>query len=86
VPCSDPRALPDSAKVAISLAVNAAFRDANAPAMLTIMTIRKNITGNLLLTPSAQTLTTDITAHLPAITEDALNVHPSLLPPRLNEK
>jgi hypothetical protein len=54
--------------------------------MLTITTVRKNMTGNLLLTPSAQTLATDITVYLPAITEAALKVYPSLLPPCLNEQ
>jgi hypothetical protein len=50
------------------------------------MTVHKNMMANLLLTPSAQTLATDITIYLPAITEAALKVYPSLLPPRLNEK
>jgi hypothetical protein len=42
--------------------------------------------GNLLLTPSAQTLTADITTHLLGITEATLKVYPSLLPPHLNKK
>jgi hypothetical protein len=54
--------------------------------MLTITTVCKNMMGNLLLTPSTQTLTTDITAYLLAITEATLKVHPSLLLPHLNEK
>jgi hypothetical protein len=53
--------------------------------MLTITTVCKNMMGNLLLTPSSQTLTADITTHLPAITEAALKVHHSLLPPCLKD-
>jgi hypothetical protein len=54
--------------------------------MLTIMTICKNMTGNLLLTPSTQTLTANITIYLLAIIEATLKVYPSLLPLCLNEK
>jgi hypothetical protein len=86
LPYSDPHTLPDSTKVAIGLAVTPALWDANALAMLTIMTVCKNMMGNLLLTPSAQTLAANITAYLPAITEATQKVQPSLLPVCLNEK
>jgi hypothetical protein len=80
------KALPENVKVAIGMAVNATLRKAKAPDMLSITTVRKNIAGNLLLTPAAHTLATDITAYLPIIKEAAMRVHPTLQPPRVNEK
>ncbi|CCX11213.1 Protein of unknown function [Pyronema omphalodes CBS 100304] len=86
IPCSDPQALPDSIKVTIGMVVNTTLREAKAPATLSITTVRKNIAGNLLLTPATHTLAADITAHLPTIKDAAMKVHPTLQPPRLNEK
>jgi hypothetical protein len=51
-----------------------------------IMTVRKNMAGSLMLTPSPNTSITDLTPHLSVIHAAACTVHPNLLPPRLNEK
>jgi hypothetical protein len=66
--------------------VNEALRKANAPENISILTVRKNISGNLLLTPSPNTPIPKLLAHLPLINEAARTVHPSLITPRLNEK
>ncbi|KAI5798066.1 hypothetical protein FPQ18DRAFT_385451 [Pyronema domesticum] len=86
IPCPDPRSFPDSSKIAVGVAVNDALCKANAPESVSISTVKKNINGNLILTPSPQTTPTDITPHLPLILEAACKVHPALLPPRINEK
>ncbi|KAI5783713.1 hypothetical protein FPQ18DRAFT_418770 [Pyronema domesticum] len=86
IPCPDPRSFPDSSKTAVGVAVNDALRKTNAPESVSISMVKKNINGNLILTPSPQTTPADITPHLPLILEAARNVHPALLPPRINEK
>jgi hypothetical protein len=85
VPCSDPKAFTDSMKAQVGMAINAALRKAKAPTNVAITTIRKNISRNLMLTPSPHTSAQELLPHLDLIYEAARTVDPSLLPPCLNE-
>jgi hypothetical protein len=73
-------------KAQVGIAVNAALRIAKAPNHVTITTIGKNISGNLILTAAMNTSTQDLSHHLGAIKQAAQTIHRSLQPPRLNEK
>jgi hypothetical protein len=68
------------------MAVNTALRKAKAPTNVAIVTIRKNMSGNLMLKPSLHTSAQELLPHLDLIHEAARMVNPSLLPPHLNEK
>ncbi|KAI5785496.1 hypothetical protein FPQ18DRAFT_394676 [Pyronema domesticum] len=63
-----------------------ALKAASAPDHMSVVTVRKNMSGNIMLTMSPATTTTDITAHLPLIHEAALSIHSTLQAPRVNEK
>jgi hypothetical protein len=86
VPCSDPRALTDNMNVQVGMAVNVALCRANAPTNVASATVRKNISGNLMLTPSPYTSAQELLPHLDLIHEATHAVNPALLPPCLNEK
>jgi hypothetical protein len=86
VPCANPKAFTDSMKAQVSMAVNAALRNAKATTNEGIVTIWKNMSGNLMLKPSPHTSAQELLPHLDLIHEAARTVNPSLLPPRLNEK
>jgi hypothetical protein len=66
--------------------VNAALRKANILENISILTVRKNISRNFLLTPSQSITTPELLAHLPLIHEAAHTIHQSLLLPCLNKK
>jgi hypothetical protein len=68
------------------MAVNAAHRNAKAPTNVAIVTVRNNMSSNLILKPSPHTSTQELLPHLDLIHEAAHMVNPSLLPPLLNEK
>jgi hypothetical protein len=86
IPCRDPSVLTDDMKARIGMAVNAALCSAKVPSHIAVATIRKNISGNLILTMSARTSASELTQHLDTINQAAQSVHMSLEPPRLNEK
>jgi hypothetical protein len=86
VPCADPKAVTDSMKAQVGMAINAALRNAKAPTNVAIVTVRKIMSGNLMLKPSPHTSAQELLPHLDLIHEAARTVNPSLLPPRLNEK
>jgi uncharacterized protein YejL (UPF0352 family) len=52
IPSSDPKTITDNIRVQVGMATNAALRKANAPTNIAIMSVRQNMTGNLLLTPA----------------------------------
>jgi hypothetical protein len=68
------------------MAVNAALRAAKAPNHITMTTIHKNISGNLILTAAANTSTQDLSHHLGATKQAAQTIHHSLQPPHLNKR
>jgi hypothetical protein len=68
------------------LPYGAALCEAKVPGNISIMMVKKNILGTLILTPSLNTSTANLTPHLPIIHTAACKIHPSLMPPRLNEK
>jgi hypothetical protein len=86
VPCADPKAFTDSMKAQVGMAVNAALCNDKAPTNVAIVTIWKNMSGNLMLKPSPHTSAQELLPHLDLIHEATRMVNPSLLPPGLNEK
>jgi hypothetical protein len=86
VPYANPKAFIDSMKAQVSMAINAALCNAKAPTNIAIITIRKNISSNLMLKLSPYTSTQELLLHVDLIHEATCMVNPSLLPPCLNEK
>jgi hypothetical protein len=76
----------DSMNAQVSMAVNAALCKAKAPTNIAIVTIWRNMSGNLMLKPSPHTSAQELLLHLDRIHEAARMVNPSLLPRRLNAK
>jgi hypothetical protein len=73
-------------KAQVGRAVNAALPKAKALTNVAIVTIRKNMSYNIMLKPSPHTSAQELLPHLDLIHEAACMVNPSLLPPGLNEK
>jgi hypothetical protein len=70
----------------VGTATNTALQQANVPTNVAIVSVRKNMSGNLMLTPAPNTSTHELLQHIDLIHEAICSVHTSLMPPRLNEK
>jgi hypothetical protein len=68
------------------MAKNAALHKANAPTNVTVMLVRQNMTGNLLLTPAPNSSVQELLHHADTISAAISSVNPSLQPPRPVEK
>jgi hypothetical protein len=86
IPYADPKAFTDSMKAQVSMAINAALHNAKALTNIAIITIQRNMSGNLMLKPSPHTSAQELLLHLNLIHKAACIVNPSLLPMHLNEK
>jgi hypothetical protein len=82
IPSSDPKTITGQIRAQVGMATNAALRKANAPTNIGVMSVRQNMTSNLLLTPAPNTSTQELPQYANTISAAISSVNPSLQPPR----
>jgi hypothetical protein len=86
IPSSDAKTITDQIRAQVGMAMKAALRTANAPTNVAIMSVRQNMTGNVLLTPAPNSSILELLQYADTISTTSSSVNPSLQPPHPVEK